>query len=62
MGREVEAHLGQLGRVLYGDRSISIQLAIKLQDALGVPVEAWAQEPTKPFKPPGAVAAAQATA
>lgn len=48
---------GQLAKLIYGDRRPSIELAVRIQDILGIPAVEWARPPTTSFVPPAARAA-----
>ena len=43
-GRDGELAEGAVNRWLYGDRRPSLDLAVQLESALGVPVAAWGRE------------------
>ena len=46
---------GAISRWLFGDHRPSLPLAIQLRDLIGIPVEAWNEEPSQSFTPPGGV-------
>ena len=43
---------GVVNRWLYGERGIELALAVRVEDAYGIPVRAWLMKPTKPFRLP----------
>ena len=49
-------------RLLYGDSPIDAWFGEQFRQLLGVPVEAWFQDPTEPFIPPALAAAEEARA
>lgn len=47
---QLELSRGVVGRWLYGDRAPDLDSAVKIEAAYGIPVAAWTQVPSKPFK------------
>lgn len=43
---------GQFSHVLYGDRRLGIDEAIRIRDSHGIDPSVWAKDPTEPFTVP----------
>ena len=49
--------VGEMSRLMYGDRRANLQQANRCLEVLDVPTTAWEQAPSEPFEPPAARAA-----
>lgn len=45
---------GSINRLLYGERRPGLDMALRLEEAFGIPPGAWNEPPSEPFAPPAA--------
>lgn len=55
--RSCGAHGGEMSRTLYGAKAARLKVVLWANRTFGIPVEAWAKKPARPFTPPAAKAA-----
>lgn len=58
VNRAIKGSRGWANQIMYGDRPASVRVAVALEKAFGVPVEAWGKKPSRPFETPAKRAAA----
>lgn len=52
--------LGQLSKLLYGDRKPGLKWAAVIEAKLGIVMPLWSKDPEHPFVPPAAAESAKA--